>query len=129
MDRIDIWVEVGQIDHKKLSDRSISGESTKTINNRVSKARELQKKRFKKHGSEVRTNSEMGVREIEEIIQLDSKTKETLNTAATKMELSPRAYHRVIKIARTIADLSDSENVEEIHILEALQYRPRQKQY
>ena len=71
----------------------------------------------------------MNVRDIETFIILSEKTKETLNHAAKKLDLSPRAYHRVIKLARTIADLEGDANVEESHILEALQYRPRQNQY
>lgn len=128
MDRIDIWVEVGHIDHKKLSDKNIGGESTKNIKERVEKARKIQKERFKDCGT-IKTNSNMGAREIEEMAPLEHKTKEILNGAASKMNLSPRAYHRVIKTARTIADLEGERSVGETHILEALQYRPRQKQY
>ncbi len=125
MDRIDIWVEVGQVDYKKLSNKDISGESTEVINKRVVNARSIQKKRFEKCGNTIKTNSDMGVCEIEELVLLDEKTKDILNKAAVKMELSPRAYHRVIKIARTIADLDKSEDIKDIHILEALQYRPK----
>lgn len=129
MDRIDMWVEVGEIDHKKLSNIQSGVENTETIKKRVSSAREIQRKRFKKYDKVIKTNSDMGVKELEEIVCLNNRTKEILNNAASRMDLSPRAYHRVIKLARTIADLEGVENVEEKHILEAIQYRPRQKQY
>jgi magnesium chelatase family protein len=129
IDRIDIWVEVGQIDHKKLSDTSTVSENTKAIKTRVEKARKIQKERFAKYGKTPKTNSGMGVKELEKFVPLKNEVRETLNIAASGMELSPRAYHRVIKIARTIADLEGADVVEESHILEALQYRHQRKQY
>ena len=71
------------------------------------------------------TNSEMGVKELKKFALLSEKVKDILNSAAGKLDLSARAYHRVIKLSRTIADLDNAENIEENHILEALQYRPK----
>lgn len=124
MDRIDIWVSVADIDYKKLAETR-SGEETKMIKDRVKKAREIQKDRFKKHGKKISLNSEMNVKDLGEIVSLDSETRELLDMSATKLGLSARAYHRVIKIARTIADLEGSENINKNHILEAIQYRPK----
>lgn len=125
IDRIDLWLGVYGIDHKKLDDSSIPpGENSSEIRKRVEKAREIQQKRF----SGILTNSEMGVREIKKYCELDRESLSTLQQAAAKMDLSPRSYHRVIKLARTIADLTNSKNIERQHILEALQYRPQQRQ-
>lgn len=124
MDRIDIWVSVADIDYKKLAEAR-SGEETKMIKDRVRKAREIQKDRFKKHGKNISLNSEMNVKDLTELVSLDSETRELLDMSATKLGLSARAYHRVIKIARTIADLEGSENINKNHILEAIQYRPK----
>ena len=73
----------------------------------------------------VLTNSEMGVRELKNFIQLDENLKNILNQAAKRLDLSARAYHRVIKLARTIADLEGKEEIKEQHLFEALQYRPK----
>jgi magnesium chelatase family protein len=93
------------------------------------KAREIQGQRFSKkksaRGGQVLTNSEMGVRELKEFAQLTDSIKNVLNEAAKRLDLSGRAYHRVIKLARTIADLEGAENIGEPHIFEALQYRPK----
>ena len=128
MDRIDMWIEVGQVEHKDLSDDSINREKTEEIKKRVAKAREIQKKRFEKY-KKITTNSDMDVQELKKLVPLSEGVKNTLDNAAKQMKLSARAYHRVIKLARTIADLEGVENIEEKHILEAVQYRPRQKQY
>ncbi|MBU2109558.1 YifB family Mg chelatase-like AAA ATPase [Patescibacteria group bacterium] len=123
VDRIDLWLEVPQIEHEKLSDMQDSGESSKEIQKRVVKAREIQKNRLK--GTKLLTNSEMSVRELKKFAMLSENVKNILNQAAQRLDLSGRAYHRVIKLSRTIADLEGAGDIREGHILEALQYRPK----
>ena len=122
VDRIDMWVHVSQIEHTKLSDMQ-KGETSNAIQGRIISARNIQRKRFGLN--KVLLNSEMGVRDIEKHIVLDAKNRDLLNRSAKQLELSPRAYHRILKTARTIADISNDENITNIHILEALQYRPK----
>ncbi len=126
MDRIDIWVTVGSVDYEKLSSDVQEGEKTSTIKERVKKARAIQTKRFKNSPRKINTNSEMSVKELNIYAPLDEATKKLLNQSAERLQLSARAYHRTIKLARTIADLEGSENINQSHILEALQYRPRE---
>ncbi|MES2087916.1 MAG: YifB family Mg chelatase-like AAA ATPase [Patescibacteria group bacterium] len=125
IDRIDIWLEVPRISHQTLSNKSGS-ESTAAVRERVIKAREIQEARFKAHGRAIDTNSDLSARDISKIIDLDESVTKILNTLAERLGLSGRAYHRVIKLARTIADLDGSEKIAENHVLEALQYRPKQ---
>lgn len=128
MDRVDLWVEVPRVDHQKLSNDNIFSESSAAVKKRVIAAREIQKERFKENSKKeikILTNSEMGVKELKKFASLSDKTKTILNNAAAKLDLSARAYHRVIKISRTIADLEGAENIGENHILEAIQYRPK----
>lgn len=124
IDRIDIWVSVGNVDYKKLGGEG-TGERSQKIKDRVTRARQVQKKRFEKFGKKIMTNSEMNVKDLGAMVNLSGKVRDLLDDSAERLSLSARAYHRVIKIARTIADLEDSENVEENHILEAIQYRPK----
>ncbi len=126
MDRIDIWVTVGNVDYEKLSSNIQEGEKTQTIKERVKKARDIQTKRFKNSPRKINANSEMNVKDLNIYAPLDDATKKLLNQSAERLELSARAYHRTIKLARTIADLEGSEYISQSHILEALQYRPRE---
>lgn len=136
MDRIDIWVTVGNVDFEKLSDEKLSGEKTKAIRERVLKARKIQEKRFSaksghtsgknKSSRKIKTNSEMNVKDLNIYAPLSEGVKKMLNQSAEHLQLSARAYHRIIKLARTIADLEGSKDIKESHILEALQYRPRE---
>lgn len=123
IDRIDLWLEVPQVEHEKLSNDERTGETSKEIQKRITKAREIQKRRFFKR--DIFTNSEMNVREIKIFANLSDNVKSILNTAAQRLDLSGRAYHRVIKLSRTIADLEGTQDIAEQHILEALQYRPK----
>ncbi|GMU74058.1 MAG: magnesium chelatase [Candidatus Campbellbacteria bacterium] len=122
MDRIDLWVEIPPVEHATLGETA-SGEKSETVRARVNSARELQRNRLASF--EKRKNSEMSVRDLDALVPLNAETRALLNESAETLGLSARGYHRVIKTARTIADLDGSENVETRHILEALQYRPK----
>ena len=122
IDRIDMWVEVGQVDYEKLSEKTLSKETEK-IKNRVKEARKIQERRFEKFRK--KTNSEMSSKDIMRVASVTDEAIKILKNSATQLGLSARAYHRVIKLARTIADLEKSSEVKNTHILEALQYRPK----
>ena len=124
MDRIDLWVSVANVDYKKLGGEG-NGEKSEKIKERVYKAREIQKNRFKKLSRAIGTNSEMNVKDLSSIVKLTKEVRELLDDSAERLALSARAYHRVIKIARTIADLENSADIKANHILEAIQYRPK----
>jgi magnesium chelatase family protein len=124
MDRIDLWVSVGNVDYKKLGEIA-EGETSDRIKYRVTNAREVQKKRFENFKRDIKTNSEMNVKDLSNMVKLDEKTRQLLDDSAERLALSARAYHRVIKIARTIADLENSLEINSNHILEAIQYRPK----
>ncbi|MBU1557489.1 YifB family Mg chelatase-like AAA ATPase [Patescibacteria group bacterium] len=123
VDRIDMWTEVSKIEYSKLSEKTNNGDSTELIRTRVVKARQKQKERF---GSE-KTNSDMSAKDIEKYIQLSPQVKELLNKSAQNINLSARAYHKIIKLSRTIADLDNSNEILIKHLMEALTYRPKNK--
>lgn len=123
LDRVDIHLDVPSIPVDKLTNDLVS-ENSKTIRDRVVKAREIQKARFKDSG--ILTNSEMSNALIKQFCKPDEEGITLLRMAVTNLNLSARAYYRILKLARTIADLSDSENITQSHIAEALQYRPKQ---
>lgn len=123
MDRIDIHLEVPRIEYEKLADRR-PGEPSCDVRSRVDQARGVQTKRFTDRT--IRLNSDMGPAEVREFCVLDSTGEQLMRAAMRQLQLSARAYHRVLKLARTIADLAGESNITPPHLAEALQYRPRE---
>jgi magnesium chelatase family protein len=128
MDRIDMWVPVQHIDYELLSN-SKDAEETTSVAERVKKARAFSQSRYALSdnavGDEVQLNRSLSSREIDAHINLSAENKALMNTLSKQFTLSPRAYHRVLRVARSIADLAQSKNVEAPHIMEAFQYRPK----
>jgi magnesium chelatase family protein len=124
LDRIDIHIEVPRVEYEKLADKR-SGETSSAIRARVEAARKRQRERFKEVEG-VSTNAEMRPAEIRDFCELDAAGQSLIKAAMRQLHLSARAYHRILKLARTIADLAGSERIEAAHLTEAVQYRPRQ---
>ncbi len=122
LDRIDIHVEVPRVDYEKLADKRKVEDST-TIRQRVQAARERQLQRFV--GTKLTCNAEMGPAEVRDFCQVDGSAEKLLKAAMQQLHLSARAFHRVLKLARSIADLAESETIAANHVAEAIQYRPR----
>ena len=101
----------------------MAGESSREVKFRVQGARDIQLKRFS--GLGIFTNSEMRSQHLKEFCKVDKATLDLLKNAVNQMKLSARSYHRILKIARTIADLADDEHIQLDHISEAIQYRPK----
>ena len=142
LDRIDIHVEVPRVDYEKLTDERL-GEPSRAVRGRVEAARERQRNRFQGtgqgdhpgprgaagagKGSPLRCNADMGPAEVRQLCRVDETGRSLLKAAMQQLHLSARAYHRVLKLARTIADLAGSEQIHTSHIAEAIQYRPRRQ--
>ena len=124
LDRIDIHVEVPRVEYEKLSDDRL-GEPSAAIRGRVAAARERQLRRFE--GTKLTCNADMGPAEVRDFCQVDPAGKSLLKAAMQQLQMSARAYHRILKLARTIADLAGSERIETVHLAEAIQYRPRRQ--
>jgi magnesium chelatase family protein len=122
LDRIDIHVEVPRVDYQKLTDERL-GEPSAAIRARVEQARESQRERFA--GTQMSSNADMGPGEVRVICQLDETGRGLVRAAMQQLQMSARAFHRILKLARTIADLAGNEHIETAHLAEAIQYRPR----
>jgi magnesium chelatase family protein len=126
LDRIDLHVEVPQVKFREISGDK-TGETSAEIRARVIAARQRQQKRFA-HKPKITCNTRIGPKELKEFCALDDATKEMLKMAMTELNFSARAYDRIVKVARTIADLAGAENISSEHISEAIQYRSLDRQ-
>lgn len=126
LDRIDIQVEVTPVKYQKLDSNSPI-ETSEQIRARVNKARKIQVERYKNYN--IYSNSELTPKLIDEYCKLDDKGKMLLKNAFQKLGLSARAHGRILKVARTIADLDQKPNIEVNHIAEAIQYRSLDRKY
>jgi magnesium chelatase family protein len=126
LDRIDIHIEVPRVEYEKLSDKRL-GEPSECVRARVEAARERQRRRFAAltPGRPLTCNADMGPAEVRQFCDLDDTCRSLMKTAMSQLQLSARAYHRILKLARTIADIAGSETIGPSHLAEALQYRPR----
>jgi magnesium chelatase family protein len=120
LDRIDIQIEVPGLRYQEQASKD-AGESSDVIRARVNIARGVQQRRFQK--TKIHANAQMGTREIKRYCAVNDNAEKLLETAINKLGLSARAYSRVLKVGRTIADLAGAENIEASHIAEAIQYR------
>jgi magnesium chelatase family protein len=120
LDRIDIQVEVPALRYQDLASRD-AGEPSMLIRQRVNAARAIQLKRFEKKG--LHANAQMGTKDIKRYCGVKPEGEKLLEVAINKLGLSARAYSRVLKVARTIADLEASEEIQPAHVSEAIQYR------
>ena len=125
LDRIDIHIKVPRVDYEKLSGDRV-GESSEVIRARVQAARDIQNKRFSSNGSsDIVCNADMRVGEIRQYCRLPDDGQSLMRAAMSQLNLSARAYHRILKLSRTIADLAGCEEIQSVHLAEALQYRPK----
>jgi magnesium chelatase family protein len=124
LDRIDIHIEVPRVDYEKLSGDRV-GESSQANRMRVQAARDIQNKRFSSTASDIVCNADMRVGEIRQFCKLQNEGQSLMRAAMTQLNLSARAYHPILKLARTIADLAGGEDTQSVHLAEALQYRPK----
>ena len=126
LDRLDIHIEVPPVDYAQLSETE-AGEPSAAIRERVNKARRIQLERFK--GTKISCNAKMTASQTRKYCVLSEKAAKTLELSFEKLGLSARAYDKILKVARTIADLDNSESIENKHILEAIQYRSLDRKF
>lgn len=121
LDRIDLHVEVPAVRYRDLADAR-AGEPSAAIRDRVCRAREIQRERFAAR-ADIHANAHMTPRDLRQFCRIGEGSDALLRTAITRLGLSARAYHRVLKIARTVADLGGAPEIETTHVSEAIQYR------
>lgn len=126
LDRIDIFTEVFEVKYKEITEKKI-GESSEEIRKRVEKARQIQVSRYKEEG--ILFNSQLNGRNIGKYCSLKKEEKELIEQVFYQYHLSARAYHRILKVARTIADLDGEEEIKARHLSEAICYRSMDKKY
>lgn len=131
LDRIDIHITVPRVEFEKLAGDRL-GEPSAVIRARVENARARQHERFRHHnngsGTALQVNADMGPAEVRQFCELDEPGKQLMRAAMKQMNMSARAFHRILKLSRTIADLADSDKIETHHLAEAVQYRLRSQE-
>ncbi len=126
LDRIDIHLEISGVKYEKLNSK-LKIENSESIRNRVNIARKIQMERYREHG--IYTNSELSPKLIEKYCKLDEDSTKLLESSFQKLGLSARAYGRILKVARTIADLEGTQNIKIEHLAEAIGYRNLDRKY
>ena len=121
LDRIDLWIEVPHVPYETLTNLKRTEGESHQARTQIQAARAVQQDRLRDRG--VSTNAEMTSRDIDLCITLSKEVSDLLKLSSAKLNLSPRSYHRLLKVSRTIADLEPSPEIEVRHVLEALQYR------
>lgn len=127
LDRIDIQIEVPRLDYKELVNKDKKSDTSEEIRKRIEKARKIQLTRFKNR--HIFSNSQMNRKDIEKYCQLSQEGWNLLSQAMEKLKLSARAYDKILKLSRTIADLNFTDEIQTIHIAEAIQYRSLDREY
>jgi magnesium chelatase family protein len=122
IDRVDIFVDVPHVEYEKLADNRM-GEKSEKVRERVAAARSIQRQRFT--GTRLACNAEMTPAEVREFCRMEDAAQGLLKTAMKQLYLSARAFHRILKLARTIADLEGADIIRAHYLAEAIQYRPR----
>lgn len=126
LDRIDIHIEVASVKYKDL-ESTREEEKSSVIRERVNKARKIQLERYK--GMKIYSNSQLQASMLGKFCKLDDKGRELLKNAFDRLGLSARAHSRILKVARTIADMEESEDIKQHHLAEAIQYRSLDRKY
>jgi magnesium chelatase family protein len=129
LDRIDIQVEAIPVEYKDLQTPRKPAETSATIKERVENARLRQQKRFEKESAGIRFNSKMTTAQTKKYCKLGTEAQDLLKSVFDTMSLSARAYHKILKIARTIADLADTPDISPENIAEAISYRGLDRKY
>ncbi|RKD34422.1 YifB family Mg chelatase-like AAA ATPase [Thermohalobacter berrensis] len=129
LDRIDIHVEVMPVKYEDLESENLKSESSKEIRKRVNRARKIQLERYSKEEKNIYSNAQLGAKSINKYCKLDKECKELIKTAFDTLGLSARAYNKILKISRTIADLENSEQIKKHHLAEAIQFRSLDRKF
>jgi magnesium chelatase family protein len=129
LDRIDLQVELPSVSYSEISNREPDGDSSATIRERVNRARAIALKRYRDEGMKEKCNAQLSASQIRKLCRLDASAEMLLKDAFERLSMSARGHDRILRVARTIADLAGSENISAVHIAEAIRYRSLDKKY